>query len=788
MINLVSQRWLIDSTPTQRNNTSLNFLKWLRAYDNPYLQLDTETNIVDNLYGWKGYLKGKNKDFTVVYDQDGNKIPEKRLCYYVQIGDFEGKEQWIFDVYGLNYTDFQALFAFFVSPFYKIIHNSLFDVSVIKFNFGFELENTRDTYLASIILYMGLEVGEDLPKGWHSLAGCLNRYLNINLDKTEQTTFSKDFMYLEQLEYAAIDVAPLGMLYSRMYNDLKRNSLLNTFALENALVKSYSDSMCENLYLYEDEWKSVMAENLLEVQRLEKEFFSLMLEYFPQECVDLGFIQGSDTYNFNWNSSSFKRELFYHLYGVSLKNLKEFKEYVKTNPSATALILYLNRDFTSLENYLISNYFDYLEKNNIFIPKNKVLINIKSPHQKLKLFRLIKPELENVDKEQLNKIKDHPLAKTLIEYNAASKLYTSYGQGYLDAISPDKQFRVSSYSQILVTGRSSMKMLQLLPGKAKYRNPFKPNSPLTGVREDGHKWVVVGADYASQEAVVAATFCEEETLLKAIAEGCDFHSTCASLMFPYEWKKLGGEEKPKGKPENKILKKLRDSSKTTSFGLFYGKTIIGLAESLNIPGTTEDLINLFPVETEEFLLTSRTEFLAYCNGKETQKAKHDFLKLMHYQGKYLPEVETADDLINRFFSTFPSIHRTLMKWADTGVSTLTSRTPGPINRRRIFPKPSTNGEENSIRRAAMNTPIQGSSADMTKYAICIIKAYIKKNKLGNKLKFILPLHDEIRYIAREDFAEEALKIIVLKMEEAAEFILGNKLLKAEGEITEIWEK
>jgi len=84
--------------------------------------------------------------------------------------------------------------------------------------------------------------------------------------------------------------------------------------------------------------------------------------------------------------------------------------------------------------------------------------------------------------------------------------------------------------------------------------------------------------------------------------------------------------------------------------------------------------------------------------------------------------------------------------------------------------------------------IQGLAANMTKYAICLIKNHLVKYNLSDKMKFCLPLHDEVRYIAREDFAEEALKIVVTKMEEAAEFTLGNRLLKAEGEITEVWEK
>ena len=77
---------------------------------------------------------------------------------------------------------------------------------------------------------------------------------------------------------------------------------------------------------------------------------------------------------------------------------------------------------------------------------------------------------------------------------------------------------------------------------------------------------------------------------------------------------------------------------------------------------------------------------------------------------------------------------------------------------------------------------------MTKYAICLIKKYLEDNNLSHKMKFCLPLHDEVQYIAREDFTEEALKIVIDKMEDAAEFILKNRLLKAEGQITDVWEK
>ena len=66
--------------------------------------------------------------------------------------------------------------------------------------------------------------------------------------------------------------------------------------------------------------------------------------------------------------------------------------------------------------------------------------------------------------------------------------------------------------------------------------------------------------------------------------------------------------------------------------------------------------------------------------------------------------------------------------------------------------------------------------------------YIEDNDLDHKIKFCLPIHDELIYIAREDFAEEALQLVIDKMEEAGKFILKSGLLKAEGAISDQWEK
>jgi DNA polymerase I-like protein with 3'-5' exonuclease and polymerase domains len=337
-----------------------------------------------------------------------------------------------------------------------------------------------------------------------------------------------------------------------------------------------------------------------------------------------------------------------------------------------------------------------------------------------------------------------------------------------------------------------MKLMQLLPGTSAYRNPFTPNNPETGTRDDGHVWKVVGADYASQEAVVAGTFSNEIVFLTALKEGLDFHSYCTSFMFPEQWQALGGDPKPKGKPKDKLLLGLRQKSKVTSFGIMYGKSAIGLGESLGVPSSTSELIEEYELEYQNYMLEHDEDYKAfyvgYRSGRNTKGARHEWIKNQHKLGLFLPDIVTGDDLIDRFHNAFPEMAKFLDDSSEEGAVNKHIYTPDVINRVRRFPHPQFSGEESKIRRQAQNFKIQSSSANMTKYAICLLKNHIEANNLQNKMKFCLALHDEIQYIAREDFAEEALELIVSKMEEAGEFILSNTLQKAEGAITDVWEK
>lgn len=69
---------------------------------------------------------------------------------------------------------------------------------------------------------------------------------------------------------------------------------------------------------------------------------------------------------------------------------------------------------------------------------------------------------------------------------------------------------------------------------------------------------------------------------------------------------------------------------------------------------------------------------------------------------------------------------------------------------------------------AVNTPIQGTAADIIKIAMNKISALLKKLQKDKKnIKMLIQVHDELLFEVREDLSEKFAKIFKKEMEEVA---------------------
>jgi DNA polymerase I len=131
---------------------------------------------------------------------------------------------------------------------------------------------------------------------------------------------------------------------------------------------------------------------------------------------------------------------------------------------------------------------------------------------------------------------------------------------------------------------------------------------------------------------------------------------------------------------------------------------------------------------------------------------------------------TADEaqaMIDRYFERFPGIrdyiHATLTSVRETGFTTTL------FGRKTHFPsiRAKNQGERQGAERAAINAPIQGTSADIIKRAMVRMGPALEREGLG-AVRMLMQVHDELVFEVPEDAVDRASAVIRSVMESAAE--------------------
>ena len=182
-----------------------------------------------------------------------------------------------------------------------------------------------------------------------------------------------------------------------------------------------------------------------------------------------------------------------------------------------------------------------------------------------------------------------------------------------------------------------------------------------------------------------------------------------------------------GVPVDSVSKQLRSRAKAVNFGIVYGISEFGLSEQTGI------------------------------NRREAKDFMEQYLE--HYSGikNYM------DDIVNEAKSK---------GYIDT-----------TFGRRRYIPELKSNNYmvRKFGERVAMNTPVQGTAADIMKIAMINVYRKLKEEKM--EAKIVLQIHDELLIEAPISEKEKVKKILVEQMENAAKL---NVPLKVEAEEGKNW--
>ena len=323
----------------------------------------------------------------------------------------------------------------------------------------------------------------------------------------------------------------------------------------------------------------------------------------------------------------------------------------------------------------------------------------------------------SVDKSHLTKLnKDHEIITLLLNYRKITSLLKFCNQ--LKGVNSKTKRLHANFNQIgTATGRFSCSNpnLQNIPNvevdaeetnrlkvlESKFRQVFVPKKGCQ----------FIGADYSQIELRVTAEMSQDAFLLKAYNGDLDIHRLTASEVFGLKF--------------NEVTNEQRSIAKSINFGLIYGKTANGLAESL----------------TE---ITKRTHSV-----EQAQKIMDDYFKR---------------------FSGVKSFLDGLVVFADKYGYSKTI-----YGRKRPIPELNSSrmSEREKGKRLAMNSPIQGSAADIIKMAMIACDKAIIENNLKSKL--LLQIHDELLFEVPEDEVPMMKILVKREMENAVKLSVPLKI-------------
>lgn len=124
----------------------------------------------------------------------------------------------------------------------------------------------------------------------------------------------------------------------------------------------------------------------------------------------------------------------------------------------------------------------------------------------------------------------------------------------------------------------------------------------------------------------------------------------------------------------------------------------------------------------------------------------------------------AKQYIDSYFATYPDVHRFISSLIDDARATGYAKTM--FGRIRYIPELASSNKNIQAfgERAAMNSPIQGTAADIIKIAMINVHKALKDAEIDAKL--ILQVHDELIIESHRNCAEKAYNILKTEMEKA----------------------
>lgn len=289
------------------------------------------------------------------------------------------------------------------------------------------------------------------------------------------------------------------------------------------------------------------------------------------------------------------------------------------------------------------------------------------------------------------------------EYRRWGKIKGTYLDGYLRHVNN-------------ATGRIHPDLMPLgtETGRFAARNPNLQNMPRKGSDPVGIRKMLIAPpgcsilelDYSQVELRVGAFYCRDEKMLETYREGGDIHAQTTSVIYH-----IPVEQAADKNAEN--YKERRTIAKNCNFGVFYGLFPKGLQNTLKFKAGLDASV----ADCEEIIANLKAGYPQLSRWQEAvkrQAAARRYSETWLGRRRYLPDIVSED-------------------W----------------------------GKKSFAERCSMNTPIQGTAADIVKLAMARIVAVLPEYPW---ICPVLTVHDSLVFYVPEDKVMEAGRLIKDLME------------------------
>ena len=366
----------------------------------------------------------------------------------------------------------------------------------------------------------------------------------------------------------------------------------------------------------------------------------------------------------------------------------------------------LNRDLQQLE---LNTYQAAGEEFNLSSPKQLSVILFDKLGLDIRKSRKTKTGY-STNQQVLEKLRgDHPVIDYMLEHRTLAKLKSTYVDALPALVRPSTGRVHTDFNQsVVATGRlsSSNPNLQNIP----IRTEFSRQIRQAFIPQEG--WLLVAADYSQIELRILAHLSQEPVLIDAYCNSKDVHSVTAKLLF--EKDEVTSEERRLGKIIN--------------FGVIYG---MGAQRFSRESGFKADLGKQFIEKYRQ----KYAQVFDYLERVKKQAIALGYVNTIFGRRRY---VNLTSDSLQRLRGSSPeNIDLDSLKYGYNDAQIL---------------------------RAAANSPIQGSSADIIKIAMIKLQDILS----DYQARLLLQVHDELVLEVPPQEWSELKPIIKSTMEDAVQ--------------------